>query len=290
MGSFQIATDSTADLPEEYIKENDLTVFKLSYTICGKTYGKDEELPNKEFYDLMRAGNVTKTAQINPEEAKAELLKLLEKGNEILYLAFSSGLSGTYNSGRLAADEIMEEHPEAKICVVDSRCASMGEGLFVHKVLNQKKAGLSFEETCKWAEDHVKNMDHIFTVEDLIYLFRGGRVTKSAAVVANVLSIKPVLNVDIEGHLIPIEKVRGRRQSLQHLVDYIAKREGSFKKENEEMIFIGHGDCIEDAEWVKNEIEKKYGYHNFMINNIGPTIGAHSGPGTLALFFMGEER
>lgn len=290
MGLFQIVTDSTADLPKEYLEQNDIICFNLSYTILDKTYGQGEELPYKDFYSLMREGNIPKTAQINPEDAKNQLLKVLEKCNDILYLAFSSGLSGTYNSGRLAAEEIMEEHPEAHIVVIDSRCASMGEGLFVHKCVELKKAGKSFDEVCEWANDHIDNMTHIFTVDDLNHLFRGGRVSRTAAVVGTVLSIKPILHVDTEGHLIPIGKERGRKKSLLSLVDYMEKKMGQFGPENEKMIFISHGDCEEDALFVKDEIEKRFGYHNFMINHIGPTIGAHSGPGTVALFFMGEDR
>lgn len=290
MGFFQLITDSTADLPKSYLEENDIICFNLSYTILDKTYGQGEELPFHEFYELMRAGNIPKTAQINPEDAKNQLLKVLEKSNNILYLAFSSGLSGTYNSGRLAAEEIMEEHPEANIVVIDTKCASMGEGLFVYKVNELKKAGKSFEEVCEWAKNNVDNMVHMFTVDDLNHLFRGGRVSRTSAVVGTVLNIKPILHVDLEGHLIPIGKERGRKKSLLTLVDHMEKKMGKFGDENAKMIFISHGDCEEDAIFVKDEIEKRFGYHNFMINHIGPTIGAHSGPGTVALFFMGEER
>lgn len=289
MSSFIIATDTTADLPKDYIEKNDLGLFSLSYTIVGETYSASRELPEKEFYNLMREGNIPKTSQVNPDEAKEELLKLLEKGNEILYIAFSSGLSGTYNSGRLAAEEIMEEDKNAKIVVVDSKCASLGEGLLVHKACEMRNSGNSFEETCEWVKEHAKNMIHLFTVDDLNHLFRGGRVSRSAAFIGTVLNIKPVLHVDDEGKLIPLCKERGRKKSLLKLVDMMGEQLGSYDKKND-IIFISHGDCIEDAEFVRDEAEKRYGIKDCLINYIGPTIGAHAGPGTVALFFMGDVR
>ena len=289
MSSFIIATDTTADLPKDYIEKNDLGLFSLSYTIVGETYSADKELPEKEFYSLMREGNIPKTSQVNPDEAKEVLLKLLEKGNEILYIAFSSGLSGTYNSGRLAAEEIMEEDKNAKIVVVDSKCASLGEGLLVHKAVEMRNNGKSFEETCEWVKEHAKNMIHLFTVDDLNHLFRGGRVSRSTAFIGTVLNIKPVLHVDDEGKLIPLCKERGRKKSLLKLVDMMGEQLGSYDKKND-IIFISHGDCVEDAEFVRDEVEKRYGIKDCLINYIGPTIGAHAGPGTVALFFMGDVR
>ncbi|MBR5355553.1 MAG: DegV family protein [Lachnospiraceae bacterium] len=289
MSSFIIATDTTADLPKDYIEKNDLGLFSLSYTIVGETYSASRELPEKEFYNLMREGNIPKTSQVNPDEAKEVFLKLLEKGNEILYIAFSSGLSGTYNSGRLAAEEIMEEDKNAKIVVVDSKCASLGEGLLVHKACEMRNSGKSFEETCEWVKEHAKNIIHLFTVDDLNHLFRGGRVSRSAAFIGTVLNIKPVLHVDDEGKLIPLCKERGRKKSLLKLVDMMGEQLGSYDKKND-IIFISHGDCIEDAEFVRDEVEKRYGIKDCLINYIGPTIGAHAGPGTVALFFMGDVR
>lgn len=289
MSSFIIATDTTADLPKDYIEKNDLGLFSLSYTIVGETYSASRELPEKEFYSLMREGNIPKTSQVNPDEAKEVLLKLLEKGNEILYIAFSSGLSGTYNSGRLAAEEIMEEDKNVKIVVVDSKCASLGEGLLVHKAVEMRNNGKSFEETCEWVKEHAKNMIHLFTVDDLNHLFRGGRVSRSAAFIGTVLNIKPVLHVDDEGKLIPLCKERGRKKSLLKLVDMMGEQLGSYDKKND-IIFISHGDCVEDAEFVRDEVEKRYGIKDCLINYIGPTIGAHAGPGTVALFFMGDVR
>ena len=289
MDSFKIVTDTTADLPEEYLKEKDIPVFHLPYTILETTYGKNNNLPYKDFYRLMREGNVPKTSQVNPEEAKAGFLEILKTTDRILYLAFSSGLSGTYNSARIAAEEIMEENKDVKIIVIDSKCASMGEGLFVYKAQKLKEEGKSMEEVAEWLSDHVLNFVHVFTVDDLNYLYRGGRVSKTTAVVATVLDIKPVLHVDDEGHLINVGKVRNRKKSLIKLVDMMEGRIGSYKDKND-IFFVSHGDCVEDAEFVRDEVMKRFGIKNCMINNIGPTIGAHSGPGTVALFFLGDFR
>lgn len=290
MKDFFIVTDSTTDLPDDYILQHNIPVFHLSYTILDETYSGEKQLPYKEFYALMRDGNIPKTSQINPEEAKEKLAELLKETNNILYLAFSSGLSGTYNSGRLAAEELMDENPDANIVVIDTKCASMGEALPVYKAVKMAEEGKSFDEICEWCNKHILNFTHVFTVDDLNHLFRGGRVSRTSAVVGTVLNIKPVLHVDEEGHLIPISKERGRKKALQYLIDYMDKKMGSFKEENNDMIFISHGDCLEDALFVRDEISKKFGFKNFMINHIGPTIGSHAGPGTVALFFMGEER
>lgn len=289
MNSFQIVTDTTADLPEDFLKEEDIDAFFLPYTICGATYDGTTELPYKDFYRLMREGNVPKTSQVNPDQAKVGLLKRLNNGNDILYLAFSSGLSGTYNSVRMASEEIMEENKEANIVVIDSKCASLGEGLFVYYACKLRKEGKSMEETAKWLEDHKLNFIHVFSVDDLIYLFRGGRVSRTTAVAANVLNIKPLLHVDNDGHLINIGKSRGRKKALLDLVNMMEERVGSYRDKND-IFFISHGDCIEDAEFVRDEVKKRFGIEKCIINNVGPTIGAHSGPGTIALFFLGDVR
>ena len=229
--------------------------------------------------------------QINPAEAKTFLEKCAEKDQEILYLAFSSGLSGTCGNIRMAAAEIMEEHPDVKIMVVDSLGASMGEGLFVHKAVKMRDAGKTMEETAEWLTAHVQNFVHVFTVDDLFHLYRGGRVSRTAAVLGTMISIKPKLHVDSEGHLILIGKVRGRKKSLSALVDYMEEKMGAWAEENrEDYVFISHGDALEDAEYVRDLVREKFGIQHFIINHIGPTIGAHSGPGTIALFFMGESR
>lgn len=229
------------------------------------------------------------TSQVNPAEAKEYLSQFLEINKNIIHIAFSSGLSGTYNSVRMAAQELMEERPDCRIAVVDSLAASMGEGLFVHKALERQKAGLSFDELVQWLEENKKHVCHYFTVDDLFHLYRGGRVSKAAAVVGTMINLKPVLQVDGEGHLIPVSKVRGRRKSLNALVDYMEKQMGSLRDSND-IVFISHGDCYEDALYVQEQVKQRFGIEKFLIAPIGPTIGAHSGPGTVALFFMGDAR
>ena len=289
---FKIITDSTADLPQDYLNEHQIGCMPISYILDGVTYGRDKEMDWKKFYAMMREeGKMPTTSQINPAEAKEYFEEYIKTDKEILHLAFSSGLSGTYNNLCMAAEEIMEEHPDVKIIVIDSLCASMGEGLFVHKAVKMRDAGKTMDETAQWLKDHVQNFVHAFTVYDLFHLYRGGRVSKTAAVIGTLASIKPTLHVDQEGHLIVIGKVRGRKKSLLALVNYMEEKMGSWMQENkDDMIFISHGDALEDAEFVRDQIRERFGMEHFMINHIGPTIGAHSGPGTVALFFLGESR
>lgn len=290
MKEFIITTDTTSDLPADYVKEHSLGMMSLTYTLDGITYSWENPLPVKDFYDKMRAGSLPTTSQVNPEEAAEQFEQLLSgRDVDILHIAFSSGLSGSYNSARLAAEEIMEKHPQTRIIVVDSLCASLGEGLLIHKAICMKNAGKSLDETAAWLEENKLHLVHNFTVDDLFHLYRGGRVSKTAAFFGTMINIKPVLHVDDEGHLIPVGKVRGRKKSLLALVDNMEKQIGSWKDKND-MIFISHGDCIDDARFVAEQIEKRMGYTNFLFNDVGPTIGAHTGPGVVALFFMGDVR
>lgn len=288
---FKLVTDNMADLPREYLKEHNVDFMSLSYILDGEEYGKDRELDYKDFYDMMRNGKMPTTSQVNPEEAKIFFEECVRENQEILYIAFSSGLSGTCNSGRIAAEEVMEEHPDVKIVVIDSLAASLGEGLLVHKAVKLRDQGKTLEETAEWLESNKLNLVHAFTVDDLFHLHRGGRVSRTAAILGTLVSIKPKLHVDNEGHLILIGKVRGRRKSLDSLVDYMEEKMGSRMQENkEDYVFISHGDALEDAEYVKKRIQERFGMEHFLISNVGPVIGAHSGPGTIALFFMGESR
>ncbi len=286
---FQIITDSTADLPEAYMQEHDIACINLSYIIDGVTYGQGRELPPKEFFDIMRNGKMPTTSQVNPEEAKAFLEKAVQKNREILFLAFSSGLSGTYNNIRLAAEELMEEQPDCKIIVIDTLCASMGEGLIVHKAVQLRDGGKGLEETAEWVRANLLNVVHVFTVDDLFHLYRGGRVSRTTAVIGTLAGIKPILHVDDEGHLININKVRGRRKSLITLVDYMEEKTGDYGPGND-MVMISHGDALEDAEFVRDQIKERMGIENIMIHSLGPVIGTHTGPGLIALFFMGTSR
>ena len=289
MGQFKIVTDINADLPASYLEEHEIEVMYLSYTIDQNTYSRGKELDYKEFYRLMREGKMPTTSQVNPDEAKRVFLEAMKDSSEILCLSFSSGLSGTYNSARIAAEEMLEEYPDLKIRVVDSKCASLGEGLFVHKAVTMRAEGKSMVETADWLEENISHFVHIFTVDDLNHLYRGGRVSKTAAVIGTMVNIKPILHVDDEGHLVPIGKVRGRKKSLHELVYYMEKKVGNYLSNND-IIFISHGDCLEDANFVADCIKEKFGIDSFLIHNVGPTIGAHSGPGTMALFFIGESR
>lgn len=289
MSEFKIITNTTADLPPDYIEENNLGLMVFNYSINGDTYSRGHELDWKDFYELMRKGNMATTSQVNPEECREYFEEYLKETKELLYLCFSSGLSGTYGSACLAANMVMEEHPDCRIVVIDTKCASMGEGLLVHKAVQMKKAGKSMDETIAWVEENIPHLIHIFTVDDLNHLYRGGRVSKTAAVVGTMVGVKPVLHVDNEGHLIPLSKVRGRKKSLNALVDFMSEKMGRYREEND-IVFISHGDSKEDAEFVRDEIKARFGIDSFMINHIGPTVGAHSGPGTIALFFMGEVR
>lgn len=291
MRDFIITTDTGADLPDEYIRENQLPILQLYSTIDGVTYGYQcpAVFSSKSFYDQMRAGSVAKTQQINPEQAQDIFGSLLEQGLDVLHIGFSSGLSGSTNSCRIAAQELLERYPERKIVIVDSLCASLGQGLLVHYALQKKAEGLPLEELAAWLEETKLHICHYFTVEDLVYLQRGGRVSKTAAFVGGMIGIKPVLHVDEEGKLVPVAKVRGRKQSLTALVDYMERQVGAYRDRNS-IVFISHGDSEEDARLVAGKIEERLGCKNFLFHDIGPVIGAHAGPGTIALFFLGDKR
>ena len=289
MGDYLITTDNMTDLPDEYAAKYGLPMMSLTYFLDGVMYTAENSLPSEVFYKKMREGCMPTTSQVNPAEAKEKLQQFLKLNKNIIHIAFSSGLSGTYNSVRIAAQELEEEMPDCRITVVDSLAASLGEGLLVHKALEKQKAGFSYDELVSWLEENKLRVCHYFTVDDLFHLYRGGRVSKAAAVLGTMINLKPVLHVDDEGHLIPLSKVRGRKKSLNALVDDMEKQIGRYREEND-IIFISHGDCYEDALYVQEQVKKRFGIESFLINPVGPTIGAHSGPGTLALFFMGEKR
>lgn len=288
---FKLVTDNTVDMPEEYLLKNKIDILPLRYYVDEVEYGKDAEMDYKEFYAKMRGGNMPTTSQVNPEEAKIFLTECAKESKEILYLSFSSGLSGTYQSVCLAAKAMMIDHPDIKIKVVDSLSASMGEGLMLHKAVQLRDQNMGIEEAALAIEGMIPNLVHLFTVDDLNHLYRGGRVSRTAALLGTLVGVKPLLHVDDEGHLTMLSKSRGRKKSLRDLVDLMEERMGHWKQQNrEDMVFISHGDCEEDAVYLKDLIKERFGFENFMINPIGPTIGAHAGPGTVALFFMGESR
>ncbi len=287
MTNYLIVTDNMSDLPESYCRERGLHQMYLSYVLDGVEYNGEHQLEPSTFYEKMRAGSMPVTSQISIEKAKECLLEYSRECPNIICIAFSSGLSGTYNSISVAAQQLMEEQEGLHITVIDSLAASLGQGLLVHKALEKQKAGLSYDELVTWVEENKNHVVHNFTVDDLFHLHRGGRVSKATAIIGSMVQIKPMLHVDEEGHLIAVGKVRGRRKSIHALADAMEKQMGSRQAEND-VVFISHGDCREDANTLKDMIQKRFGIDAFLIDYVGPTIGAHSGPGTLALFYMGD--
>lgn len=288
MKKFVISTDTTCDLPLDYCRDNGIEIHTLFYRF-GETevYGGDNLLDPKVFYDRMRNGEMPTTMAVNPEDSKVIFEKQISEGYDILHIAFSSGLSSSYQSVSIAANEVMEEHPGSRIVVIDSLSASLGEGLLVYKAINYKNQGHSMDETIEYINELMLHISHQFTVDDLFHLHRGGRVSKATALIGTIIGIKPLLHVDNEGHLIATGKTRGRKKSLVALVDRMVESMGS--REND-IVMISHGDCIEDAEFVASLVRERTSIENILINVVCPTVGAHSGPGTLALFFEADVR
>lgn len=286
---YTIVTDTTCDLPQDYYEKNNVTVITLTYMLDGVEYDGSFENSLKPalFYEKLRGGIMAKTAAVSPETMTRIFTNVLEQGSDLLYVAFSSGLSSTYQNACIARDELAEKYPDQKILCVDSLCASLGEGLLLDLVLRKAREGANVEELAAYAQEIRLHVCHYFTVDDLNHLYRGGRVSKTTALFGTMLGIKPVMHVDNEGHLIPIGKVRGRRQSLDALVTKMGtKIEGC----DNPYVFISHGDCIDDAKYVSAQVKAKYGIKTEIIGTIGPVIGSHSGPGTVALFFVGKDR
>ena len=290
MSEYVLITDSSADLSQEMVQELGVTVLPLSFTIQGKTYRNypdNREMDLPLFYDMLRAGELATTSAVNVAEYTQAVEPILQEGKDVLILAFSSGLSSTYQASVLAAGELREKYPDRKIYTVDTLCASMGQGLLVYLAVQEQRKGRSIEEVRDWAESTKLNLCHQFTVDDLHFLKRGGRISATTAVVGSMLQIKPVLHVDNEGRLINIGKARGRQASLKALVD---KMEKTVTEEGRKTVFISHGDCRKDAVTVADMVRERFGTQDIRINFVGPVIGAHSGPGTLALFYLGTER
>ena len=285
MSKFVITADSTVDLPKAFLEEKQVPVVSLSYIIDGATYKDGEGLTSKEFYDKIREGAMPTTSQVNPEQARDLFEPILKGGTDILHIAFTSGLSGTYNSCRIAAEELSEEYPDRKIVVVDSLCAASGGGMLLYKAIELKEQGKSFDEIVTWVEENKLHVCHDVTVDDLFHLHRGGRVSKASAVVGTIVKIKPIIHVNDEGKLIVIGKERGRKKALQTLVERMEEKSQGFEND---IVMITHGDALEDAEYVKGLIQDKFGITNIMINPLGTVIGSHTGPGVIALFYMGN--
>lgn len=287
--AFDIITDSASDLTEEFLKENHVACVPLGFTMNNVNYGgtDGEKIDPKAFYDALRSGAMPTTYQVTSEAAKEYLEVSLQKGRDVLVIAFSSALSGTCGSFMVAAKELKGKYPDRKIEVVDSLCASMGEGLLVYYVVKKAQQGATIEEAKALAECLKGNISHNFTVDNLFHLKRGGRISATLAIVGTVLKIKPVLHVDDEGKLVSVGKAMGRKKSLQALADNMAKNQAL---EEGDPIFISHGDCMEDVEYLKNILKGYFPNHEIFVNYVGPVIGCHSGAGTVALFYKANGR
>lgn len=288
--TFELITDSCANLTEEQIEELDLHIVSMLFTIGGEecvSYIKGQHTDLKQFYDRMRQKEKVTTSQVNSETFIDMMEPMLQVGKDVLYIAFSSALSGTCQAANIAAETLREKYPERKIMVVDSLAASMGEGLLVYYAAQMRLEGKSIDEVAAWVIDNRLRLCHWFTVDDLFFLHRGGRVSSASAVLGTMLGVKPVLHVDDEGRLILVGKTRGRKKSLDQLVEHMVQ---TVENPQEQVIFISHGDAPEDAAYIERLIREKFQVKDIIINYIDPVIGGHSGPGTVALFFLGSKR
>ncbi len=288
MSNYVICTDSGCDIKAEILTDWGVRYKNLTFRFddSEQEYCNDD-MDTLTFYNKMREGGVAKTAAINTEGFASLFEEVLTEGKDVLYLGFSSGLSTTYNSARLAANTLCEKYPDRKILTVDTLAASAGQGLLVYLAAEKQKQGATIEEVAAYIEGNKLSLAHWFTVDDLVYLKRGGRVSPTAAFFGNMLGIKPVMHVDNEGHLIPVEKVRGRKTSLKSMADQYTQ---TAKDPTKGVVFISHGDCMKDVNELADIIRERHGNEVQIITDVGPVIGAHSGPGTLALFFLAEQR
>jgi DegV family protein with EDD domain len=285
--SYQIITDSCCDLPAEKISELNIRVIPLNLLFRGESRLDAVTDEIKEVYDGLRAGESASTSAVNPEGWTSVIEPVLKEGKDALVLTFSSGLSTTYQSAVIAANELAEQYPDRKINVVDTLCASLGQGLLVMYACQKRDEGLDLDQLTQWVDENKGNLCQWFTVDDLMYLKRGGRVSAATALVGTMLKIKPVLHVDEEGHLINVAKVRGRKASIEALANKVGQLGLPGKND---LITICHGDCIDDAKYLEQLLKEKYGTKEVFIGYTGAVIGSHSGPGTLAIFFLGNKR
>ena len=290
MNDFVIVTDSSCDLPNDLVQKLELHVVPLAFIMGDKTYWNypdNREMSPEDFYDRQKQGQMATTNAVNVGQATDVLEPILKEGKDLLVLAFSSGLSTTCNSFQIAATELAAQYPDRKVFVVDTLCASLGQGMLVSQAALLRQQGKSIEEVRDWTEANKLRQCHWFTVNDLFFLKRGGRVSAATAVVGTMLQIKPVLHMDDEGHLINMAKARGRKASLLALVDKVAELA---EDPAQQQIYISHSDSLADAQFVADEVKRRYGVKEIRINSIGPVIGAHTGPGCVALFFFGRQR
>ncbi len=288
--SFEIVTDSSSNLTDELIEKFNLHILSLMFRVSEKEYysyekGKKTEL--KQFYTMMRNKEEITTTLIDINVCTPIFEDILKQGNDILYIGFSSALSGTYQAAAMVLEDLKSAYPDRTILFVDTLGASMGEGLLVYHAAKLREQGKSINDVYNWVLENRLHLCHWFTVDDLFFLKRGGRVSASSAVLGTILGVKPIMHMDNEGRLILVEKARGRKRSLDTLVDHMQK---TAIEPHNQTIFITHGDCIEDAEYVAGQVKKRFNVKDVLINYVDPVIGAHSGPGTIALFFLGTER
>ncbi len=286
---FILMTDSCADMPRAYYEEHRIPRAHIRFSLDGNTYADDagQSLSYRDFYNACRNGGLPTTSQITPTDYEELFGPYLETGLDVLYLAFSSALSGSCQSAQMAAVELRAKFPDRKIVIVDSLCASLGQGLLLDYAVTLREGGKSLEEVAEWLETNKGRLNHYFTVQDLMHLYRGGRVSRTSAYMGTLIGIKPVLHVDHQGRLIPLEKKRGRKNSLRALVEYMEQNAGTKELA---AIAVSHGDCLEDAQYVAEMVKERFTVGRVIINEIGPGIGSHSGVDTVALFFLGQNR
>ena len=284
---FQIITDSCCDFPTPMYGQLGLTFVPLTVEFRGNTFDDKNDDTLKDMYQGLRAGEGAKTSAVNPSRWSQAMENALAAGKDVLVLAFSSGLSTTYQSAVIAAEELKDAYPDRKIQVIDTLCASMGEGLLVWYACKKRDEGLSLDEVAQWVLDNRLHLCHWFTVDDLMYLKRGGRISAATALVGTMLQIKPLLHVDDEGHLINMTKTRGRKAAIDAMVKKAQELGAGYDNST---MFISHGDCLSDAEYLSRQLKEKCGVKDVVISYVGAVIGSHSGPGTLALFFLGSHR
>ena len=282
--TIKILADSACDLTEKQYNEYQIEMVPLTVHLDNKDYKDGIDIQPKTIYDAMRNGQSTKTSQVSPQTFKTIFTSYASTNQPLIYLAFSSELSGTYQTAKMMEQEVKEEYPEAPIYVLDTKCASIGYGLVVLRAAKLALEGASANEIIDIATYHAEHMEHIFTVDDLEYLYRGGRVSKTAAFVGTLLKIKPILHVE-DGKLIPLEKIRGSKKLLGRMVEIMEARGVDFQNQT---IGISHGDDIERAEQLAALLQEKFGVKDVLIEMVGAVIGAHSGPGTIALFFLNK--
>ena len=287
MKNYQIISDTGCDLAPELMKQWDVLCADMTFRFDGEDREYTEaDMSNSAFYQKMRDGGVAKTAAVSMEKFRKTFVPVLQAGKDILYIGFATALSNSCQTAKLVAKDLLEEFPDRKIVCIDSRCASAGQGLLVYYAVQQRDAGLDLETLADYVRKTLPALCHWFTVDSLVYLKRGGRVSAASALAGTLLQIKPVLHVDDEGRLIPVKKIRGRKQSIAAMADRFVQSALDPKG----VYFISNGDCPDDARLLESMIVERTGRHCELITNIGPVIGAHSGPGTLALFFLGRER